>query len=47
VRSEQAREMLVYPTADIHDRTGVAGGRLNTRGPVNPQFQALIDILGV
>ena len=49
VRSDQAREMARFvqqqniPFAE----PVLLAGDLNTRGPENPQFQALIDILGV
>jgi endonuclease/exonuclease/phosphatase family metal-dependent hydrolase len=49
VRGEQARELARFiqqqhiPVAE----PVLLAGDLNTRGPGNPQFQALIDILGV
>jgi hypothetical protein len=49
VRSDQAREMVRFiqqqniPVAE----PVILAGDLNTRGPENPQFQALLEILGV
>ena len=49
VRSEQAREMARFiERQEIPSREPVVlAGDFNTRGPGNPQFQALIDRLGV
>jgi endonuclease/exonuclease/phosphatase family metal-dependent hydrolase len=49
VRSEQAREMAEFIQQQNIPLTEpvLLVGDLNTRGPANPQFQALIDILGV
>ena len=49
VRSEQARELAGFIQQQNIPFTEAVllAGDLNTRGPVNPQFQALIDILGV
>jgi len=49
VRSEQAREMAEFIQQQNIPFTEpvLLVGDLNTRGPANPQFQALIDILGV
>ena len=49
VRSEQARELARFiERQEIPSREPVVlAGDFNTRGPGNPQFQALIDRLGV
>jgi len=49
VRSEQAREMAGFIQQQNIPLTEpvLLAGDLNTRGPVHPQFQALMDILGV
>jgi endonuclease/exonuclease/phosphatase family metal-dependent hydrolase len=49
VRSEQARELAAFvQRQNIPSNEPVLlAGDLNTRGPITPQIQALIDILGV
>jgi endonuclease/exonuclease/phosphatase family metal-dependent hydrolase len=49
VRSEQALQMAAFVRQQNIPFTEpvLLAGDLNTRGPVNPQFQALIDTLGV